>query len=93
MSAIRCVEMCRTFKQGDLEVTGLDHVNLVIEPGEFVCLVSPSGGGKTTLLNAIGGLDRPDAGEIWVAKQRIDELSKSDLAEMVRDALNNRKAA
>jgi putative ABC transport system ATP-binding protein len=86
MSAVRCVELCRTFKQGDLEVIGLDHVNLQIEQGEFVCLVSPSGGGKTTLLNAIGGLDRPDAGEVWVAERRIDNLSKGELAEM---RLNN----
>jgi len=86
MSAVRCVELCRTFKQGDLEVIGLDRVNLQIEQGEYVCLVSPSGGGKTTLLNAIGGLDRPDAGEVWVAERRIDTLSKGELAEM---RLNN----
>ena len=86
MSAVRCVGVSRIFKQGDLEVTGLDNVSLEIEPAEFVCLVAPSGGGKTTLLNAIGGLDRPDAGEIWVAGKRIDNLSKGDLAEM---RLNN----
>ena len=86
MTAVRCVELCRTFKQGDLEVVGLDHVNLDIEQGEFVCLVAPSGGGKTTLLNAIGGLDAPDAGEVWVAGRRIDTLSKGALAEM---RLNN----
>ena len=86
MTAVRCVELCRTFKQGDLEVVGLDHVNLDIEQGEFVCLVAPSGGGKTTLLNAIGGLDKPDAGEVWVAGRRIDTLSKGALAEM---RLNN----
>ena len=86
MSAVRCVGVSRIFKQGDIEVTGLDNVSVEIEPAEFVCLVAPSGGGKTTLLNAIGGLDRPDAGEIWVAGKRIDDLSKSDLAEM---RLNN----
>ena len=86
MTAVRCVELCRTFKQGDLEVVGLDHVNLDIEQGEFVCLVAPSGGGKTTLLNAIGGLDAPDAGEVWEAGRRIDTLSKGGLAEM---RLNN----
>jgi len=86
MSAVRCVGVSRIFKQGDLEVTGLDNVSLEIEPAEFVCLVAPSGGGKTTLLNAIGGLDRPDAGEIWVAGKRIDNLSKGELAGM---RLNN----
>jgi len=86
MSAVRCVEISRIFKQGDLEVVGLDKVSIEIEQGEFVCLVAPSGGGKTTLLNAIGGLDEPDAGEIWVADQRIDKLGKGALAEM---RLNN----
>jgi putative ABC transport system ATP-binding protein len=86
MSAVRCVEISRIFKQGDLEVVGLNKVSIEIEQGEFVCLVAPSGGGKTTLLNAIGGLDRPDAGEIWVAEKRIDNLSKGELAEM---RLNN----
>ena len=86
MSAVRCVGVSRIFKQGDIEVTGLDNVSVEIEPAEFVCLVAPSGGGKTTLLNAIGGLDRPDAGEIWVAGKRIDNLSKGDLAGM---RLNN----
>lgn len=86
MSAVRCIELCRTFKQGELEVIGLDKVNLKIERGEFICLVSPSGGGKTTLLNAIGGLDRPDAGEVWVGDRRIDTLGKGELAEL---RLNN----
>jgi len=82
MSAVRCVALCRTFVQGDHRITGLDHVSLEIEKGEFVCLVAPSGGGKTTLLNAIGGLDRPDSGEVWVDDQRIDNLGKGELAEM-----------
>jgi putative ABC transport system ATP-binding protein len=86
MSAVRCIGVSRIFKQGELEVIGLDNVSIEIEQGEFVCLVAPSGGGKTTLLNAIGGLDKPDAGEIWVADRRIDNLGKSDLAAM---RLNN----
>jgi putative ABC transport system ATP-binding protein len=82
MSAVSCVDVSRIFKQGELEVTGLDHVSLEIEQGEFVCLVAPSGGGKTTLLNAIGGLDKPDEGEVWVGGRRIDNLGKGKLAEM-----------
>jgi putative ABC transport system ATP-binding protein len=82
MSAVRCVNLTRTFHQGDEDITGLDHVDLTIEAGEFVCLVAPSGGGKTTLLNAIGGLDKPDSGEVWVAERRIDTLSRAALADM-----------
>ena len=82
MSNVRCIELCKTYHQGDLEVTGLDHVDLEIAEGGFVCLSAPSGGGKTTLLNAIGGLDTPDSGEIWLGDARIDNLGKSALARM-----------
>ena len=82
MSTVRCIDLCKTYRQGEVEVTGLDHVNLEISEGGFVCLSAPSGGGKTTLLNAIGGLDTPDSGEIWLGDERVDNLSKGELAEM-----------
>ncbi len=82
MTAVRCVDLCKTYRQGDVDIKALDHVSIEIEQGGFVCLSAPSGGGKTTLLNAIGGLDMPDSGEVWVADQRIDQLSKGDLAEL-----------
>ena len=82
MTAVQCIELCRTYLQGDQEIKALDHVNVEIEHGGFVCLSAPSGGGKTTLLNAIGGLDKPDSGEIYVGGARIDNLSKGDLAEL-----------
>ncbi len=63
-------------------VLGLDHVDLEVEQGDFVCLSGPSGSGKTTLLNAMGGLDRPDSGEIQLGEYRVDQLSKSALADM-----------
>ncbi len=82
MTAISCKELCKTFHQGDASITGLDHVSINIESGEFVCLSGPSGSGKTTLLNAMGGLDTPDSGEITVGGKRVDTLSKAELAEM-----------
>jgi putative ABC transport system ATP-binding protein len=82
MSAIHCRNLCKTFKQGDETITGLDHVDLDIEAGEFVCLSGPSGSGKTTLLNAIGGLDTPDSGEIRMGDIRVDRLDRGELADM-----------
>lgn len=82
MTAIHCKQLCKTFKQGDEIITGLDHVDLDIDAGEFVCLSGPSGSGKTTLLNAIGGLDTPDSGEIRMGDLRIDELDRGSLANM-----------
>ena len=82
MSAISCRNLCKTFRQGEEVIIGLDHVNLDIESGSFVCLSGPSGSGKTTLLNAMGGLDTPDEGEITVGEYRVDRLSKGELADM-----------
>jgi putative ABC transport system ATP-binding protein len=82
MSAIHCHQLCKTFQQGDAVITGLDHVDITIEAGEFVCLSGPSGSGKTTLLNAIGGLDTPDSGEIHMGDFRIDQLERGPLADM-----------
>jgi putative ABC transport system ATP-binding protein len=70
----------KTYTRGKQKVEVLHRLNLDIQAGEFLALMGPSGSGKTTLLNLIGGLDRPDQGEIDVAGQRIDKLSNRDLA-------------
>jgi putative ABC transport system ATP-binding protein len=54
----------KSFEGG--RIRALEDVSLQVEPGELVALTGPSGGGKSTLLNLIGALDRPDAGEIHV---------------------------
>ncbi|MDH3351143.1 MAG: ABC transporter ATP-binding protein [Gammaproteobacteria bacterium] len=82
MTAVRCVDLCKTYRQGEEDIKALDHVSIDIDEGGFVCLSAPSGGGKTTLLNAIGGLDKPDSGEVYIASRRIDNLSKGELAEL-----------
>ncbi|MCH7822235.1 MAG: ABC transporter ATP-binding protein [Proteobacteria bacterium] len=82
MTAVRCVDLCKTYHQGDEDIKALDHVSIEIDAGGFVCLSAPSGGGKTTLLNAIGGLDKPDSGEVYIAGQRIDNLSKGERANL-----------
>ena len=82
MASVRCIDLCKTYRQGDEDIKALDHVSIEIDEGGFVCLSAPSGGGKTTLLNAIGGLDIPDSGEVWIADRRIDEMSKGELADL-----------
>lgn len=82
MPIVRCIELCKTYNQGGQVIKALDHVTLDIQTGGFVCLSAPSGGGKTTLLNAIGGLDTPDSGEVWIDEKRIDNLGKKDLAQL-----------
>jgi len=82
MSDIACRNLCKTFHQGEEVITALDHVSLDIAEGSFVCLSGPSGSGKTTLLNALGGLDTSDSGEITVGDQRLDRLSRGELADL-----------
>jgi len=82
MTAVQCIDLCKTYRQGEQDIKALDHVSIDIRQGGFVCLSAPSGGGKTTLLNAIGGLDIPDSGEVWISGKRIDNLSKGDLAHL-----------
>jgi len=70
----------KRYIRGKQKVEVLHRLNLDIAAGEFLALMGPSGSGKTTLLNLIGGLDRPDEGEIVVAGENIDKLSNRQLA-------------
>jgi putative ABC transport system ATP-binding protein len=70
----------RTYKRGSESVHVLDGLDLDMPAGAFWSLMGPSGSGKTTLLNMIGGLDRPDAGEVLVDGEDIAALEGSALA-------------
>ncbi len=63
-------------------VRAVDDVDLDVAAGETLAVMGPSGCGKSTLLHLLGGLDRPTAGEIWLAGRRIDRLSERALARM-----------
>ena len=72
----------KVFRTGDEEVKALDGIDLEIRRGEFVAVVGPSGSGKTTLLNVMGGIERPDAGEVWFMGRRIDTLPEGKLSDL-----------
>jgi putative ABC transport system ATP-binding protein len=63
----------KSFEDGRIQA--LQDVSLRLEPGDFVSLTGPSGGGKSTLLNLIGALDRPDSGSITVGGKRLEQLA------------------
>ncbi len=65
----------KSYTRGRQRVEVLHSLNLEVQSGEFLGLMGPSGSGKTTLLNLIGGLDKPDEGQITVAGERLDRLS------------------
>ena len=72
-------KVTKGYSRGKQRVEVLQDVDLSVDGGEFVSLMGPSGSGKTTLLNLIGGLDRPDKGEIIVAGEDIANLSQGAL--------------
>ncbi len=74
----------KIYKAGDEQVAALDNVDLDIGRNEYVAIMGPSGSGKSTLLNLMGGIDRPTSGEVWLAGQRIDQLSERQLLEVRR---------
>lgn len=77
----------RTFRVGDEEVHGLDHVNLSIDAGEYISIMGPSGSGKSTLLNVLGLLDQPDEGDYQLEGRSVTQLSEPEQAEVRREKI------
>ena len=75
---IVCDSLVKIYKVADLEVVALRGLDLVVEEGELMAIVGSSGSGKTSLMNILGGLDRPSAGRVWVGE--YDLLKMSDAA-------------
>lgn len=72
---LRLEKVTRTYTMGEVSVQVLRQVSLEIGRGEFLAIVGPSGSGKTTILNLIGGLDRPTSGRVWYETR---DLSNAD---------------
>jgi putative ABC transport system ATP-binding protein len=76
---IRLQSIVKRYRNAGYHTPVLDDFELEVAPGEFLAVMGPSGTGKTTLLNLIGGLDRPDAGSVMVAGTKLEELDQSAL--------------
>ena len=72
---IRCIDVCKTYRQGDNDITALAGISLEIAKGSFVAIMGPSGSGKSTLMHLIGGLDRPTSGELLVNGRLIGQMA------------------
>ena len=71
----------RNYRLGKERVAAVHEVSLEVKQGEFVAITGPSGSGKSTLLNMIGGLDRPDSGQVLVDGHDLAKLGDSKLSE------------
>jgi putative ABC transport system ATP-binding protein len=77
---IRLENVTRSYTMGGRTLYALRGVSLHIRAGEFLAIVGPSGSGKSTLLNLIGGIDKPDTGEVWVDQLQVNTMSENALA-------------
>jgi putative ABC transport system ATP-binding protein len=82
MNIVECIDIKKTYRQGNVEVRALNGVNLSIEKGAFVALAGPSGSGKTTMLNIIGGLDLADSGRVIMDGNALENMTQSELANL-----------
>lgn len=71
--------VCKRYKMGEVVITASDNVSFDIKKGEFVVIVGPSGAGKTTILNILGGMDSCDEGDIIVDGNNIAKYSDREL--------------
>jgi putative ABC transport system ATP-binding protein len=83
--AARFVNVSKKYSSGSVRSVALDDVSFEIRRGDFTTVMGPSGGGKTTLLNVLGGLDKPDSGEVYVSDKKISELQDKELTQLRRE--------
>jgi len=86
-SVLRARGLRKDFGKGEGLVRAVDEVDLDVATGETVAVMGPSGCGKSTLLHLLGGLDRPSAGELWLAGRRLDQMGERGLAQVRRDTV------
>lgn len=84
---IRCADLHKIYKSGDVEVHALRGVDVEIYRGDFVMLMGASGSGKSTLMNLLGCLDRPTKGKYYFRDQDVSNLDRNKLAAIRNDRI------
>ena len=77
---VKISDLVKYYQVGEAVVRAVDHTDLSIERGKFTAIVGRSGSGKSTLLQIMGGLDRPDSGEVVIDGTKLFELKGNQLA-------------
>lgn len=85
MSYIEFKDVVKEYKMGDVVIKALDNTNFSIDKGELVAIVGPSGAGKTTTLNILGGMDRATSGSVLVNEKEITSLTNKQLIQYRRN--------
>ena len=75
----------KEYKMGEVKIKALDNTNFSIDKGELVAIVGPSGAGKTTTLNILGGMDRATSGSVLVNEKEITSLTNKQLIQYRRN--------
>ncbi len=79
MAFVEFRDVSKIYRMGEVEVAAVKDMSFTIEEGEFVVIVGPSGAGKTTVLNMLGGMDAVTDGKIWVAGTEVSGMGERDL--------------
>ena len=77
-------DVCKYYQMGENRIAAANHINFAIEKGEFCIIVGPSGAGKTTVLNMLGGMDSCDEGKIFLDGQEISAYNARQLTQYRR---------
>ncbi len=85
MSYIEFKNVKKEYKMGEVTIKALDNTNFTIEKGELVVIVGPSGAGKTTCLNILGGMDTATSGDVIVDGKNVSTLKKKELVKYRRE--------
>ena len=76
---VKCINVKKEYKTGDVTIQAVDNMNFEINKGEFVVIVGPSGAGKTTILNILGGMDTLTSGQMIVDGIDISRFGSREL--------------
>ena len=85
MAYIEFKNVNKVYKMGEVEIKALSNTSFEIEKGELVCILGPSGAGKTTCLNILGGMDTLTSGNVYVDGKCVNKLTGNNLIKYRRN--------